>query len=1346
MSRPRLELNPASNLDELERDVLTVAALVGRPLSAREWTQAAKVAGIRRQGRVLDAEALFCISDTRSQDGLIELRSEGEVVLDADVAMDLVADASERGVLERLATGADSVDAWSRAGFCPRRGRVLRVAVAEGASSTANAVIEDALRASYEGARELGVWLVKVLGHRPHARWLDAIGEKHRARYLREAARSGWRRLRPLGEATVARCAEASDRTTKLELVRYLALRGDGEAALKMEGLSAEGRAAAALLVAFWEGRYVDAYEIGEAAVAGLTRNYKQLRELEGLAHTLARIVASGPRPGAWEGLRARIEEARSAKAGFREAYGMLSIFCALVEQPEERRDGRSFHLRTRPDWASALVFAATELWLEEPSRDCKALELCESFGERARVGGFVPVAAEFEQLQRALELGSQSVERLAGSFRPRDSWELALDSLGVIAEEVSLSPGADSARSGRRIVWELHLFEESGWVDIQPRIIESERSKTGRKVTVARLLNGRNSGLREEDLRVLDFANEPSFGRSDGQAGAVLRESALPALIGHPRVIDPDGQSLTVVRAEPGLELETRDDRLVLRIDPPELGKADIAFRCHGQTIQVFETTDVLGRVIEAMGPGELEVPREGRARLTEALAKLGASVPVRSLVGGSDESERREAADTLVALLVWDGSVLDVRIRAAPLGMEGPKVVPGRGSAELLAQIDGRLCVTERALDSERSRMLALRDRCPTFAGAERSEAHARVPGLWDALELLLELGELEPAVEMAWPEGRALSVPAPRGLESLTARVKQGLKWLHVDLGVQVDAERVLSFRQLLQWREQGGRFIRLGEDQFVALTDQLRRRLAALEGLGPLRKGELEISPAALPLLDELCEGTRATFDVATRKRLDALRELQERPVEMPRVFWGTLRDYQHEGFVWMARLARMSLGACLADDMGLGKTVQALAMLCLRADEGPALVVVPTSVMHNWQSEFRRFAPTLEVTILADTERKAAIAGVGRGKVLVCSYGLLVRYAKELGEVEFATVVFDEAHALKNAQTQRAKAATRLRAGFRMSLTGTPVENHLGELWSVMNVTVPGLLSTERHFEERFASPIRMGDAEAARRLRALVRPFMLRRTKPQVLDELPPREEITLRVTPTMDERAFYQALRSRAIERLESVEREGGRARVQALAEIMRLRQSAVDPRLVDPESGPEGSKIRALVKRVVELREEGHRALVFSQFLGSLQAVRERLEQAGLEVLSLDGSTPARQRARRVDAFQAGEADVFVMSLKAGGVGVNLTAADYVLHLDPWWNPSVEDQATGRAHRIGQSRPVTVYRFITQGTIEEKILELHDRKRDLVEGLLDGLETAKKLDLDELKALLEE
>ena len=540
------------------------------------------------------------------------------------------------------------------------------------------------------------------------------------------------------------------------------------------------------------------------------------------------------------------------------------------------------------------------------------------------------------------------------------------------------------------------------------------------------------------------------------------------------------------------------------------------------------------------------------------------------------------------------------------------------------------------------------------------------------------------------------------------------------------------------------------------------------------------------------------------DAAWRKRSQAWAKAQERSFELPASLGAELRDYQLDGYRWLMRLAESGFGAVLADDMGLGKTVQTLALLLQRAAGGPALVVAPTSVCGNWLLEAARFAPSLQVELYgdvlmgdepedetldadlppadegarapgqaaadavpaaeaapADNARRAArrrqVRALGPGQVLVCSYALLQIDADILAAPRWHSIVLDEAQAIKNPATRRAKAALALQGDFRLALTGTPIENRLGELWSIMGFCNPGLLGSAEQFAKNFANPIeREPDphvkAQSSRRLRRLLSPFLKRRTKSEVLTDLPPRTEIVHEVVPGAKERALLEALRQQAeasVAQAISANASAGGGRegqnqFHVLAALTKLRRAACDPRLVAPELGLIGAKVLEFERLALELVAGRHKALVFSQFTDFLALLRERLDLAGLSYQYLDGSTPAAERGKRIAAFQAGAGELFLISLKAGGFGLNLTAADYVIIADPWWNPASEEQASARAHRIGQQRPVTVYRLVTQGSIEEKIVRLHRSKRDLAEGILSGEDAGAPIDAAQLMELL--
>jgi len=543
--------------------------------------------------------------------------------------------------------------------------------------------------------------------------------------------------------------------------------------------------------------------------------------------------------------------------------------------------------------------------------------------------------------------------------------------------------------------------------------------------------------------------------------------------------------------------------------------------------------------------------------------------------------------------------------------------------------------------------------------------------------------------------------------------------------------------------------GGRFVRLPNGDYVEVEERIRRVLGALAaGTSGKKNAELRLHAGAIAELRELAgEQSGFSVDEGTTHWLERVEALASKSFEVPASLNAELRPYQLDGFLWLCRLSELGLGACLADDMGLGKTIQILALLLLRSSQGPAIVVAPTSVCANWAIELRRFAPELTAVEFTGDGRDVQLAQLkeaGNGKVLICSYALLQQDQATLAEVEWGTAVLDEAQFIKNAQSLRAQAAFRLSAKQRIAATGTPVENHVGDLWSIFQFINPGLLGDWSEFNRRFVKPIeRDGSVAPEEVLRRTVKPYVLRRLKRDVLQELPPLTELRHEVQLSPDEALRYALLRRQIHDKLSTAHGKRNN-KLEVLAEITRLRRFCCHPKLVFPDADTDSSKIQAFLELVEELRENQHRALVFSQFVDFLGLVREQLEERAISYEYLDGSTPQAQRQARVEAFQNGSASLFLISLKAGGFGLNLTAADYVIHLDPWWNPAVEAQATDRAHRIGQERPVTVYRLITKDTIEEKIIELHAKKQDLAKSLLDGGEQPTKLSVDELVTLI--
>jgi superfamily II DNA or RNA helicase len=796
--------------------------------------------------------------------------------------------------------------------------------------------------------------------------------------------------------------------------------------------------------------------------------------------------------------------------------------------------------------------------------------------------------------------------------------------------------------------------------------------------------------------------------------------------------------ESETGFELVPGVEGRPADPGVVTRLAASSSGRAlfvDLA----ANTCFVVRAAPAALAALELLRKKGAHFPKEAAQTLGDELGE--ATFPV-SL---PDHLSGRQVAPSVVPIVHLarpEPLALELEVCVRPLAgglpfpvTQGPLRLRGRDGEERI--------YCQRDLDQERQAAQALLARLGL--PAPEAGVPVRVEGD-EALELCRRLEEEARAgLEVRWPPQRPrLSRSVQR--KDLALRVTEGRDWFGLGGGAEVDGARV-ELAVLLEAAREKRRWVTAGDDQWVELSEELRARLEPLADVTFEGKHGPEVTLGAAPTLEALAEEVGAFEACASfRSLVDRIRQGALEKAAVPAALRVDLRPYQREGFEWLARLAGWGAGACLADDMGLGKTVQALGLLVHRSALGPALVVAPTSVCFNWEAEAARFAPNLRVISWRSCDRAEVVANLGPGDLLVASYGLLVRDLDKLREVKFATLVLDEAQAIKNAHALRARATRELQAEFRVALSGTPLENHLGELWSLFRTVLPGLLGSEEQFKQRFWQPIeRAKDPRRTAALSRLLRPFLLRRTKAEVATELPPRTEVTLPVALSPAERRLYDDARLSAVAELTSGAAGGPEdRRFKVLAALTRLRLLACHPVLHDAGWQGPASKLSRFLELVEELRSEGHRALVFSQFVKHLAVVKEALAARGFRFQYLDGQTPADERRRRVEAFQAGEGELFLISLKAGGTGLNLTGADNVIHLDPWWNPAVEDQATDRAHRIGQTRPVTVYRLVTRGTLEEQILTLHAQKRELVAGVLDGSGTGARLEVEELVALL--
>ena len=1001
--------------------------------------------------------------------------------------------------------------------------------------------------------------------------------------------------------------------------------------------------------------------------------------------------------------------------------------------------------------------------WCGSEQATGKARQLPE-LAQRAREAGYLWLADEL--LLTALACGVDSAgAAISERYRTQglvpfhrciekiESWENALKALLRLTGTEEEAPPAKMAAQ-TRLIW--HFQEQRGYFEIQPReqkLSAGGKWSAGRNVALKRLAEEASQldFLSEQDLRICRcIKSERESGYYGREVYRLDKDSALPLMVGHRHVyLDPAASvRLELVPGEPELQLSTHADTLQMQIYPPFEQDQKIYIMQESPTrLKIFQAKEEYKKIAAIVGSG-LKLPTRAKEKALEAINSLSSILTVHSDIGsGSAEILPGDVTPCFHLLPYGDGLKLELLVR--PFSEAGPYFRPGAGGETVMAELQGKRVQARRDLRMEVRRAADAVSALPLLAADEESDGEWLFPAPEAALELLLQLQSLGDSARIAWPEGAKFKVRQEATTRHCRLTIRQAKDWFELDGEVRLNEGLALNLQQLLQLVQDGnGRFVPLGDGEFLAISAELRKRLDDLAAFAESHGKGFRFHPLAAGVFEEFAgEAGECSSDRQWLGQLQRLREAQTFRPQLPGTLQAELRGYQEEGFYWLNRLAHWGVGACLADDMGLGKTVQALAQLLSMADKGPSLVIAPTSVCLNWESETLKFAPTLNVLMFGAGKRAEQLQGLKAFDLVVCSYGLLQQEGELLAAIRWQAIVLDEAQAIKNMATKRSQAAMALSGAFKMVATGTPIENHLGELWNVFRFINPGLLGSLKQFNVKFASPIEKSQDKKARgRLKKLIQPFILRRTKNQVLEELPSRTEITVKVEMGEEEASFYEALRRSALETLAGIGKVEGRGELhlKILAELMRLRRACCNPRLILPESNIASAKLAAFGEIVGDLRENRHKALVFSQFVGHLQIIREYVEKAGIPYQYLDGSTPPRERKRRVDAFQAGNGELFLISLKAGGVGLNLTAADYVIHMDPWWNPAVEDQASDRAHRIGQLRPVTIYRLVTKGTIEEKIVGLHLQKRGLADSLLEETDLSGKVSAEELLALL--
>ncbi len=879
------------------------------------------------------------------------------------------------------------------------------------------------------------------------------------------------------------------------------------------------------------------------------------------------------------------------------------------------------------------------------------------------------------------------------------------------------------------KIYWDILLSADSSIQTIEPRILTPyhERERRGRAVALEQMKKGHyDDYLCEQDRALLPFI-EQDF--SESQPKWKLTRHAFASLAQHPRIrigqVNSATRESTILEAvQAQLQVQLRDEDMIIRM-PCESDFYHLQFQADGHYCILYPN-ERLEKLRLALGatPEQSSFPlsKEAHPRLFANLKAAYASTHK----DDSTENEPLIPEELAPQLLIhFHGETIHLRLsfRIHPDSALYYK------SADRVERIKGKLI---QRIKADEDRILdELLLECPSLRVAPT------IPLAWDweinglahCLQCYSEIqayAQGGAALEILWQGGKNLHIlSTPKCAIPLEFSGRSG-DWFSLGGELELENGEVYSVTQLLRLYEQRvGSYLSLGKGQFLPLqSSQLRQLLFLSEG--SQKHGTSYLLPrSTLLTVSEHWEANELPSE-----HLSLPIQRHKLPTwQPPEGLHASLRPYQELGVQWLIAHAQHGLGCCLADDMGLGKTVQIISLLLNKQTEGASLIIAPLSLLRNWANEITRFAPNLRVYLLS--EMKQDISELSAGDICIASYGHIL-HRPTLAERDWNALILDEAQAIKNPRSKRGYSLRKLRASFRVCVTGTPVENHLSDLWSLMQFLNPGHLGKLRTFLQRMKNP------DSRDMIHSLLAPLILRRRKDEVLQDLPSLTEITIPITLTESERHLYEAVRRRALRTLN--QQDDSSSPLSVLAELTKLRRLCCHPSLVHPDF-TRSAKLDKLMDMLHGLKENGHKILVFSQYTDVLKIVSEEIvRQFDQEPLYLDGSTAASQREKLVDQFQAAQQkvhDIFLISLKAGGSGLNLTAADYVILLDPWWNPAIESQAAARAHRVGQQRPVTLYRLVCEHSVEERIMKLHEQKQELIDQL-------SHLSQDELRSLL--
>lgn len=995
---------------------------------------------------------------------------------------------------------------------------------------------------------------------------------------------------------------------------------------------------------------------------------------------------------------------------------------------------GRSSYIisRHQEKMYNSFVYLLHNLF-EKPITSLTANKLHSSAFFQHEVSAFLPIGPDAKKHYQEIFGGSP----LIGKLRKRPTWEIAF-------QEIENSIVRHNDRE-QRIAYYVDKY------DLQAIVLQTKEDGEWHDGQILSLSQMIKNGYDIMDSKDAMIANSLSDNNGYENAAKVI----VPILADSDRLYygsyyEGNRQRAKVHHVKPFLSFEGKGEVIEIKanVGMDERGYIQKHTLTHTGTAEYTLTTvnpfqrDVMKKFISLNN-----VPSTAIVSLKKAIESLQGIVDVKD---GELESLMRPATyskGVLAIRIIPKKHNYELTIMASAMENGTSRFVPAEGEQLVYDEVENITLCINRDFNREYTNYAQIKEFIEEDINCQFDSYTEAIIGTPESLlRFLAFIHDNQDKYFIEWPEGKPLRFKGDIKTGDIEINVKSDVDWFCVEGEVKTNNLH-LSLEALIRscCNSQIEGFIKIGEDEYVRMSEELKKHIAAFNSL-PSTKGRGKTIPKyQVSALASMIHELKINEDGGYTDFMQKTREAYSLSPEVPDGLNAKLRDYQIEGFKWMCRLSAWGAGACLADDMGLGKTLQAITFLLYKSKEGPSLVIAPKSVLLNWEREIARFAPELNCININNAKKRDKIINAATAKdIVLCTYGVLGTQGEYLSKKDWNVVCLDEAHQIKNRNTLASRTSMELKACNRLILTGTPIQNNLGELWNLFQFINPGLLGTWSVFRDSFMIPSL--DSEHRELLKEMTTPFILRRTKQDVLTELPEKIVSERLVDLTENEQKVYEEMRKRAELKFKKYKSKDELTIAKSIdinffTELTHLREAACSMRMVYDEWSGKSSKIETLMEILDTIMSSpDNNVIVFSQFTCFLDLIKPELHRHSMSYLYLDGQTSMQKRQKYVEDFQEGRCRLFLSSLKAGGFGINLTKANYVIILDPWWNPSVENQAMDRAHRLGQKRVVTVIRLISAQTIEEKILRLHEDKQQLADDILDGTGESNKLTYEDI------